>query len=280
MISMLTQTLKKIGKKLIIAIIWLGIWQTMSAIVGLSAHISTDTFTLDKLKNLIFSEEIWYSILLPSPVTTLSELIKLAVTADFWIAVLFSVIRITIGFTAGTLAGVLTGAISSFLKGFSDFLSPLVSIIKATPVASFIILAVIWLKTGNIPSFATALIVFPFVYSNIKTGFQETDRHLIEMSDAFGVSFGRKLLMLYIPSVKPYFISAATTAMGLAWKAGIAAEVICNPTMSIGNGIYESKVYFEPTQMFAWTTVVIILSIILEKTMLLILRKEKENDKA
>ncbi len=253
MISMLTQTLKSAGKKIVIALIWLGIWQALSAIVGLSA-------------------------ILPSPVETASELCKLAVTDEFWLSVLFSVIRISVGFVTGTLAGVLTGAVSSFFKGFSEFLSPLVSIIKATPVASFIILAVIWLKTGNIPSFATALIVFPFVYSNIKTGFFETDRQLIEMSDAFGVSFGKKLLKLYIPSVKPYFISAATTAMGLAWKAGIAAEVICNPKMSIGNGIYESKIYFEPPAMFAWTAVVIILSIMLEKIMLSILKRGKEND--
>ncbi len=255
MISTLTQTLKIIAKKLIIVLIWLGIWQALSAIVGLS-------------------------VLFPSPVDTIKELKLLAVTREFWVSIVFSVLRITIGFLSGTVAGIITGAVSSFIKGISEFLSPLVSIIKATPVASFIILAVIWLKTGNIPSFATALIVFPFVYSNIKTGFQETDRQLIEMSDAFGVSFGKKLLKLYIPSVKPYFISAATTAMGLAWKAGIAAEVICNPTLSIGNGIYESKVYFEPSQMFAWTSVVVILSIILEKVMLLILRKEKKNDKA
>ena len=98
------------------------------------------------------------------------------------------------------------------------------------------------------------------------------------MSDAFGVSFGKKLLKLYIPSVKPYFISASTTAMGLAWKAGIAAEVICNPTISIGNGIYESKVYFEPPAMFAWTAVVVILSIILEKIMILLLKRGKKND--
>ena len=255
MISTLTQTLKIFGKKLIIILIWLGIWQTLSAIVGLS-------------------------VLFPSPADTFIELKKLAVTSEFWLSVLYSVVRITFGFLAGTLAGVLTGAVSSFVKVFSEFLAPLVSIIKATPVASFIILAVIWLKTGNIPSFATALIVFPFVYSNIKTGFTETDGQLIEMSDAFGVSFGKKLMKLYIPSVKPYFISAATTAMGLAWKAGIAAEVICNPSTSVGNGIYESKVYFEPAQMFAWTTVVVILSIILEKLMLKILRKEKNDDKA
>lgn len=255
MISMLIQTLKKIGKKILIIVIWLGIWQTLSAVIGLS-------------------------VLFPSPADTLGELKNLCVTGDFWLSVLFSVIRISFGFLAGTLAGVLTGAISSFLNGFSEFLAPLVSIIKATPVASFIILAVIWLKTGNIPSFATALIVFPFVYSNIKTGFEEADRNLLEMSDAFAVPFRKKLLKIYIPSVKPYFVSAATTAMGLAWKAGIAAEVICNPTMSIGNGIYESKIYFEPAVMFAWTAVVVLLSIVLEKIMVYILKRGVQDDKA
>ncbi len=253
MISMLIQTLKKIGKKILIVVIWLGIWQILSAIVGLS-------------------------VLFPSPIETFTELKNLAVTGEFWISVLMSIIRISVGFIAGTLTGILTGAVSSFSKGISEFLSPSVGIIKATPVASFIILAVIWLKTENIPSFATALIVFPFIYSNIKTGFEETDKNLIEMSDAFDVSFGKKLLKLYIPSVKPYFISAATTAMGLAWKAGIAAEVICNPKLSIGNGIYESKVYFEPVSMFAWTAVVVILSIILEKIMLILLKRGKKND--
>lgn len=255
MISTLMLRLKSIIKKIIIALVWLGIWQALSAIVGLS-------------------------VLLPSPVETLSELAKLAVTRDFRLSVLFSVIRITVGFLAGTILGTLTGALSAVSKLFGDFITPIISIIKATPVASFIILAVVWLKTGNVPSFATALIVFPFVYSNIRTGIAETDKNLIEMSHAFGIPAGKKLLKLYIPSVRPYFISAATTALGLAWKAGIAAEVICNPTMSIGNGIYESKIYFEPPAMFAWTAVVVILSMLLEKLMLAILKRGKKNDKA
>lgn len=245
---MLTQTLKKITKKLIIVFVWLGIWQILSAVVGLS-------------------------VLLPSPVATAVELKNLAVTKDFWISVILSVCRISAGFAAGVVSGVIAGSFSAISKTVNEFLSPLVSIIKATPVASFIILAVIWFKTGNIPSFATALIVFPFVYSNIRTGIKETDRNLTEMASAFNVPFGRKLLRLYIPSVRPYFISASTTAIGLAWKAGIAAEVICNPTMSIGNGIYEAKVYFEPVSMFAWTTVVVILSIIIENLIKSVLKR-------
>lgn len=253
MISMLTQTLKNTAKKIIIALIWLGIWQILSAIAELN-------------------------VLLPSPIETLIEFKNLAITGEFWLSVLYSILRITIGFLLGIIAGILTAVASAFSKNANDFLMPFINIIKATPVASFIILAVVWLKTGNVPSFATALIVFPFIWSNVKTGINETDKDLIEMSDSFRVPRGRKIIKLYIPSVKPYFVSAATTAMGLAWKAGIAAEVICNPKLSIGNGIYESKIYLETPSLFAWTTVVIVLSIILEKIMLLMLKRGKKND--
>lgn len=249
------QRLKKILKTAIIIVFWLGVWQILSAVVGLS-------------------------VLLPSPAETLLEIKKLAVTADFWLSVLYSIIRITVGFLLGMILGVLTATASAFSKTVNDFLLPIVHIIRATPVASFIVLAVVWLKTGNVPSFTSMLMVFPIVWSNIKTGIKETDRRLLEMSDAFGVKKSKKLIKIYLPSVKPYFISAATTSMGLAWKAGIAAEVICNPKKSIGAGIYSSKIYLETPQLFAWTAVVVILSIALEKLMLLILRRGEKNDKS
>lgn len=248
------QKVKRYLKPIIITIFWLGIWQILSAIAGLS-------------------------VLLPSPLETVNELKNLAVTPEFWRSVLYSVIRITIGFLLGVMLGTLTAAVSAFSKTINDFFLPIIQIIKATPVASFIILAVVWLRTGNVPSFTSMLMVFPIVWTNVKTGIKETDRSLLEMSDAFCVPKGKKFLKIYLPSVKPYFISAATTAMGLSWKAGIAAEVICNPKMSIGSGIYSSKIYLETPKLFAWTAVVVLMSISLEKIMLVLLKRGKKNDK-
>ena len=248
------QKIKKLLKTIFIALIWLGIWQILSAVAGLS-------------------------VLLPSPLETLHELRLLAVTASFWQSVLTSIVRIAIGFLFGTVIGVLTAAASAFSKITNDFLEPIVHIIKATPVASFIVLAVVWLKSGNVPSFTSMLMVFPIVWMNVCTGIRETDKNLLEMADAFGVSKGKKFRKIYLPSVRPYFISAATTAMGLAWKSGIAAEVICNPKKSIGSGIYASKVYLETPKLFAWTAVVVLLSIALEKIMLRLLKRRKKYDK-
>lgn len=251
MTSMLSVKAKKVIKRIFIAIFWLGVWQAAAALTGLS-------------------------VLLPSPYETVCELVKLSATADFRLSVSYSILRVTAGFLLGLIFGSLTAVLSAFSKNVNDFLTPIVHIIKATPVASFIVLAVVWLKTGNVPSFASMLMVYPIVWQNVKTGIQETDKQLLEMSDAFNVQKSKKLRKIYIPSVKPYFISAATTAMGLAWKAGIAAEVICNPKMSIGSGIYNSKIYLETPQLFAWTAVVITVSILLEKIMLIILKRGKK----
>ncbi len=253
-ISTLISMLKKAGKNLILTLIWLGLWQILSAVVGLS-------------------------VILPSPLETLAELCNLGLTKDFWLSIGYSVLRITSGFLAGTLAGVLCGILSESFKTVNSFFIPFVSIIKATPVASFIVMAVVWLKSSNVPSFATSLIVFPFIYSNVKTGIKETDLKLIEMSKSFNVKPAKMIKKLYIPSVMPYFVSASTTAMGLAWKAGIAAEVICTPTLSIGSGIYNSKIYLETPSLFAWTSVIVLMSILLEKTMIFILKRGKKNDK-
>ncbi|MCD7827984.1 MAG: ABC transporter permease subunit [Clostridiales bacterium] len=241
---------KKILKRIIIAAFWLGAWQILSAVVGLE-------------------------VLLPSPVSVVKALADEASTADFWLSVLYSIIRISIGFLLGTVLGTVTAVISAASKMFTEFLSPIIHIIKATPVASFIILAVVWIKTNNVPSFISMLIVFPVIWMNVKTGISETDKELLEMSDAFGVKRSKKIAKIYIPSVKPYFISGASTAMGLAWKSGVAAEVICNPTLSLGSGIYDSKIYLETPNLFAWTAVVIILSIVLEKIMLLLINRGK-----
>ncbi len=240
--------LHKILKHILIAAVWLILWQILSSAVGLS-------------------------VLLPSPLETLGSLGEMIKTRAFWRSVFYSILRISAGFVSGVILGTLAAVASSFSKTVNDFLLPLIEIIKATPVASFIILAVVWLKSGKVPSFTAALMVFPIVWSNVKTGVKETNKNLLEMSDAFSVRFLKKVAKIYIPSVKPYFISSLTTALGLSWKAGIAAEVICNPVNSIGGGIYSSKIYLDTPKLFAWTAVVVLMSISLEKILITILNK-------
>jgi NitT/TauT family transport system permease protein len=138
------------------------------------------------------------------------------------------------------------------------------SVVKATPVASFIMLALLWIDRDILPAFISVLMVLPVVVSNVYTGIKSTDKNLYEVTKVFRFGFYKKLRFLYFPTVRPYFLSACRSSLGLAWKAGIAAEVLAVPVLSIGKMIYESKLYLETTDLFAWTAVVVVLSVIID----------------
>jgi NitT/TauT family transport system permease protein len=53
----------------------------------------------------------------------------------------------------------------------------------------------------------------------------------------------------------------------MAWKAGIAAEVLLQPLVSIGKMIFEAKYTLETVDLFAWTVIVVVLSVLIEKAM-------------
>jgi len=137
------------------------------------------------------------------------------------------------------------------------------------PVVSFIILALVWLDSEELSLFISALMVFPPVYLNVLAGITSTDEKLLEMARVFRVPFRRQLRGIYLPQVLPYFRSAVSLALGLCWQAGAAAEVIGLPAGTIGEKLYNAKVYFQTPDLFAWTAVIVAVSLVFEKLFLL-----------
>ena len=162
------------------------------------------------------------------------------------------------------------GAKFSFVH---QLIYPILSIIKATPVASFIILALIWINSANLSTFIAFLMVLPMFYANIYQGLKNVDVKLLEVAKVFGLNKRRTFREVYLPSLKPYLISTCTIGLGFAWKSGVAAEVIGLPAKTIGNQLYYAKVYLQTDELFAWTAAIIVLSIFLEKLLLKILKK-------
>ena len=110
--------------------------------------------------------------------------------------------------------------------------------------------------------------VFPPVYLNVLEGIRQTDRKLLEMAKVFRVPLWRRVTGIYLPAVLPYFRTAASLGLGLCWKAGVAAEVIGLPVGSIGEQLYNAKVYFLTPELFAWTAVIVAVSVVFEKLFL------------
>jgi NitT/TauT family transport system permease protein len=229
--------------KIAVIVIWLALWQLAHIIVG-------------------------KEVLIPAPLGVILRLFELSGDFSFWSTTFSSLLRIMMGFFWGLVAGTILAVLTSVFPIMKTFFDPVISTIKSTPVASFIILALVWVKSGMLAPFISFLMVLPMVWSNISSGIKNTDRKLLDMAKVYRFSVWKKIRLIYIPSVLPYFVSSATTGLGFSWKAGIAAEVIAIPAHSIGRQLYNSKIYLQMTDLFAWTIVVIIMSMVIENLFL------------
>ena len=244
--------IKKILKYLAVAIIWLSLWQLVAMAVG---------------KELLF----------PTPVLVAKRLLELSVTSEFYKTILYSLMRILAGMILGTVIGALGGGLTAFSKTARAFFSPALAVVKATPVASFIILLVLYISRDVTPLIIALMMVTPIVWTGVEAGILNTDPQLVEMAKAYKMSVRAKIRHIYLPSIAPYFLTALRSSLSMAWKAGIAAEVLLEPIISIGKMIADAKSYLETTDLFAWTVVVVILSVIIEKIMVFILKKALKN---
>ena len=200
--------------------------------------------------------------LLASPLRVLQRLAALGGTAEFWL-----------GFLLAVAAGILLAAATARWRLVAILCQPLLSTVKAVPVASFILLALLWMNTGAVPVFCSFVMVLPMVWSNVEQGIRQTDRALLEMARCYGFSKWKLLRLVYVPSVLPYFRAAVASGIGMAWKSGVAAEVLCVPAAGLGRDLYYAKIYFETPDLFAVTVTVVVLSLCMERLMVWCMRR-------
>ena len=210
-------------------------------------------------------------ILLVSPVSACATLIRLMGESSFYQAVFGSFGRILAGFALSALLGVLLAALSCALFPARVLVRPLLSTIQATPVASITILALIWIRSTNLSIFISFLMVLPIVYENVLRGLDSADPKLLEMARVFRLPFAGRVRAIYAPSAFPMLLTAVRLSLGMCWKAGIAAEVIAQPRNSIGSALQQAKLFFATPEMFAWTLAIILLSVGLEKLVVLLI---------
>ena len=238
MISM-PRPAKRIGKKAAIAAFYLLVWQGLALLVG-------------------------KSLLLPGPMETMGRLFVLLGSANAWVAAGLTLLRTLGGYLLGVTFGVLLAVVTANIGFLDELLRPLRGVIKATPVTSFILLALLWLNSDLVPVCISFLMVLPIIWANVHEAIGQVDYRLLEMAQLFGLSKKKQIRTIYIPSVRPQFLAGCTTALGFAWKSGVAAEVIALPQKSVGNALYLSKLTLETTDLFAWTLLVVLLSMLLE----------------
>lgn len=214
---------------------------------------------------------IGQEVFLVSPVQALGTLLELLPQAEFWQRVGFSAGRILLGFGLGAVCSVALSVAAERWVGVEALLAPVMQLVKATPVASFIILALVWVSGSSLSILISFLMVLPVLYGAVRTGIESADPQLLEMARVFRLPLGRRLRAIWLPAVLPAFRQGCSVALGICWKSGVAAEVIGLPDGSIGDALYRAKITLSTGELFAWTFVIILLSAVFEKLFLTLL---------
>jgi len=225
---------------------WLAVWQCAAMAIG-------------------------QEVFLVSPIQAVRTLLTLLPRADFWQRVAFSSGRILLGFGLGVLVSIVLAAAAEKSPAADTLLAPVMQLVKATPVASFIILALVWVRGASLSVLISFLMVLPVLYGAVRTGIRSVDPQLREMAQVFRLPFGRCLRAVWLPAVLPTFRQGCSVALGICWKSGVAAEVIGLPNGSIGDALYRAKITLSTGELFAWTFVIILLSAGFEKLFLALL---------
>lgn len=247
--------IKKIVYALPAPAFWLGVWQVCALLVD--RHVNGKGNEL----------------LLPYPVSVWNALTAMAGTGEFWAAVAASLGRIALGLACGALLGAALAALTCASPWCDRLLSPAIRVVRAAPVVSFILLVLLWTGRNSVPAVISSLMVMPVVWDSLSQGIRAIDGKLLELARVCRFSRWKTARLIYLPSLRPQILSALTTATGLAWKSGVAAEVLCLPPRSLGTQIYYTKYYLEIPALFAWTGVTVALSLILERLLRLCLSK-------
>ena len=227
-------------------VFWLGVWQLCALLVDRSMGGRGN------------------ELLLPYPATVLAALTHLAGTGEFWESVLLSLLRVLAGLVVGAGLGGLAAALTCASAWADRLLSPAIRVVRAAPVASFILLVLLWTGRDQVPVVIVALMVLPVVWDSLSQGIRATDAQWLELARAYRFSRWKTIRLIYLPGLRPHLSAALTTATGLAWKSGVAAEVLCLPSTALGTEIYQTKYYLEIPELFAWTGVAVALSLLLE----------------
>lgn len=207
-------------------------------------------------------------ILLVTPVAVARRLCTIWRVEGFARAIWFSFYHIAGGFLLGLILGCLLAYLAAKHPVVETLLWPWMATIKSVPVASFVVICLIWLSARNLSVFISFLIVIPIIYQNVLEGLRAENREMQEVATAFQLPWRKRFRYIELPKLRPFLLSACRVTTGMAWKAGIAAEIIGVPNGSIGKMLYTAKIYLDTDDLLAWTVIIVVISVVAEKVFL------------
>lgn len=247
MTSITTQNRKiifKIIKTISVTAFWILIWEAVALFVSRDNELML--------------------LILPKPITVFRRWLEIAFTYDFICAVLMTILRVFYGFLIGIIIGFVSGIFTHISKIADAIFSPVLKIIRAVPVVAIILILYVFFESTTLPIVIVVLMVLPLIWQTTHDGLNNVDKKYIEFAQVYNIPSYKTIFGVKLPCIFNVLITSIVNSLGLAWKSGVAAEVICATETSIGFIISKGKSGINNDEVFAATLTIIIVSIIIE----------------
>ena len=212
----------------------------------------------------IASAVIGSEYILPSVNQTLSALLKLFYSGEFYLSVAMTFLRSLIAFLVSFVAAFLLARIRCKFEISSRVIEPVIGVIRALPTIAVILLLLFWTNSRVAPIIVTVLVVLPTSYTNLVTAFKGVDKTTVEAGAVDGANVKQLFALVEFPQIEPAFYKSIGSGISLNFKLMVAAEVLAQTANSLGYLLNTSKVYFEIPQMMALVLVSVLIGVVIE----------------
>lgn len=212
-------------------------------------------------------------LILPGPFEVLKQMGFMLVNKTFWGSFAFTFLRIIISFVISVILGTGLGIVCGLWDFAKKFFEIPLSIVRATPVIAFILIALFWCKSGTVPVFVSVLMTLPIMVTSVVNGFSKPDAQLMAMAKVYNFTKKQVFKQIQLPSVIPFFFNGLINCFGLTWKVVVAGEVLSLPVKGIGTMLQRAQVHLETSTVIAVTIILVLFSFILEKLLTFCVKK-------
>ncbi len=177
---------------------------------------------------------------------------------------------------AVTLARVIGALIVSFVLGLAlamamyrsrtldDYLHPMIRILMAVPVVSWILFAVLWFPGVEFRiGFVLVVVCGPVFLVDALDAMHGVPRDLRQMMRSFRPTTWQFFVKLMLPAIVPSIFTSWKVNISLAIRVVTIAELVGAVT-GIGHQLSVAQELFSVSDVFAWTVVLVALLFLLE----------------
>jgi NitT/TauT family transport system permease protein len=207
------------------------------------------------------------SVILPSFLDVLNRLVYILSDVSFYNHLFITLFRVILGTLSAFILSFIFAILSYDFKLINQGLKPLVLVSKTIPNITYILLVLIWFSREMSVFFVTLLILFPVLYTQISTGLLGINPEHLEVLKLYPETYFHRLTKVIIPLIRISLFEGLKGALSLGFKVGVMAEILGQVQPGLGYLMHIARMNFETVDLFAYTAIMIMVVVLIEKSM-------------